>query len=237
MNTTLITGAGRGIGLELARQAAERGDRVIATTRKSSDAIAALADRHGDRIIPLMLDAGDERSIVASRAALPTSVDSIELLINNAGMYPARSGSWNPAATGLDGLTMAELTDVFRVNAAGPVLIARHYLDLLEAGRARVLNVSSLVGSVASKTEGGDYAYAASKAALNIMTRALAADLSPRGIVVVAITPGWVRTDMGGSGAALSPERSVRGILAVARRLTAADAGRFVDYQGALQPW
>ncbi|HEX6644184.1 MAG TPA: SDR family oxidoreductase, partial [Gemmatimonadales bacterium] len=84
---------------------------------------------------------------------------------------------------------------------------------------------------------GGDYAYAASKAALNIMTRALAAELAPEGITVVAITPGWVRTRMGGMSATLSPEESVRGILRTADRLRPKDAGRFIDHLGHDQPW
>ncbi len=237
MRTTLITGASRGIGLELARQCAARGDRVIAAARTESAELAALRSEHGDRILRLTIDTGDERSIEQSRRTLDRQVDAIELLVNNAGAYPKRSSSWNATATGLDGLTSEELLDIYRVNAAGPILMARHYVDLLAAGQARVLNVSSLVGSVSAKTGGGDYAYAGSKAALNIMTRALAADLLPRGIVVIAITPGWVRTDMGGSSASLSPAESVRGILGVASRLTTRDAGQFVDYQGQAQPW
>jgi NAD(P)-dependent dehydrogenase (short-subunit alcohol dehydrogenase family) len=126
---------------------------------------------------------------------------------------------------------------VYRITAGGPVLVVRHYLDLLAAGRARVLNLSSLVGSVSHKTGPGDYAYAGSKAALNIMTRTLAAELAPKGIIPIAITPGWVRTEMGGARASLTPEESVRGMLQVAARLTPRDAGHFVDYQGETQPW
>lgn len=235
--TTLVTGASAGIGLELVRQCAARGDRVVAATRRPSDALTALAGRDPGRILITTLDVGDERSIIESRRALDGRVDAIALLVNNAGLYSHQSRHWDPAATPLSTVTSAELLDVFRINAAGPILMVRHHLDLLEAGHARVLNLSSLVGSVSHKTGPGDYAYAASKAALNIMTRTLAAELAPKGIIPIAITPGWVRTEMGGTRASLTPEESVRGMLNVAARLTARDAGRFVDYQGETQPW
>lgn len=235
--TTLVTGASSGIGLEFVRQCSARGDRVVAATRRPSDALAALAGERPDRILITTLDAGDEQSIRNSRRALDGRVDAITLLVNNAGLYSHQSRHWDPAATSLSTVTSAELLDVYRINAAGPILVVRHYLDLLEAGRARVLNLSSLVGSVSHKTGPGDYAYAASKAALNIMTRTLAAELGAKGIIPIAITPGWVRTEMGGARASLTPEESVRGMLQVASRLTPRDAGRFVDYQGETQPW
>ncbi len=235
--TALITGAGRGLGLEFVRQCLARGDRVVAATRHRSDALAELADAAGDRLLQLTLDVGDEAAIIGARRELEGRVPSLELLINNAGMYSHQSRHWDPDATHLNTVTQSELMDVFRVNAAGPVVMVRHFRDLLERGCGRILNISSRIGAVSEKTGGGDYAYAASKAALNIMTRALAAELAPAGIVAIAITPGWVRTEMGGARAALAPEESVRGMLAVAAGLRAGDTGRFVDYQGEPQPW
>jgi NAD(P)-dependent dehydrogenase (short-subunit alcohol dehydrogenase family) len=235
--TTCVTGASAGLGLEFVRQCLDRGDQVVAGTRRGSAELTALSARYGARLIVQSLDVGDESSISASRRALNGRVASVELLVNNAGCYSHRSRNWNPAASSLASVSSDELLDVFRFNAAGPILMVRHYLDLLEAGRARVLNLSSLIGSVSHKTGPGDYAYAASKAALNIMTRALAAELADKGVIPLAITPGWVRTEMGGAGASLTPAESVRGMLAVAGSLTPRDAGRFVDYQGETQPW
>ena len=232
----MVTGASRGIGLELVRQSLERGDTVVAVTRSTAEPIETLGRAHGDRLVHVVADLADEASIARSRGEVASRVDGLDLLINNAGIYSTRVRSWNPDATRLDTVTQAELVDVFRVNAAGPIVLVRHYLALLRPG-ARILNVSSLSGSVGAKTGPGDYAYAASKAALNIMTRALAAELAPRGIVAIAITPGWVRTEMGGTNAALGTEESVRGMLAVADGLTPGDAGRFVDYQNEDQPW
>lgn len=234
---SLITGASAGIGLEFVRQCIARGDRVVAGTRRGSPELETLAARHGERLIVVTLDAGEESSIIAARRAVEDRVAAVSLLVNNAGLYSHQSRNWNPRATLLATVSGAELLDVYRVNAAGPILMVRHWLDLLEAGRARVLNLSSLMGSVSHKTSPGDYAYAASKAALNIMTRALAAELADRGIVPIAITPGWVRTAMGGSHAAIAPEESVRGMLDVAASLGPDDAGRFLDYQGEPQPW
>jgi NAD(P)-dependent dehydrogenase (short-subunit alcohol dehydrogenase family) len=238
METVMVTGSSGGIGLELARQVAARGDRVVAAARQGSAALRKLVAAHPDRVIELALDPGNQESVIAARAGLEGRVDAIDILINNAGVYSRWSRHWDPDATLFDTVTQEELVDTFRINAAGPMLVIEHFLNLVRASpRGRILNVSSRVGSVSAKTSGGDYAYAASKAALNIMTRALAAELAPEGIVVIAITPGWVRTEMGGRAAALSPEESVRGILSVAAKLTRKDAGRFVDYQGEDQPW
>jgi NAD(P)-dependent dehydrogenase (short-subunit alcohol dehydrogenase family) len=238
METLMVTGASAGIGLEIVRQAAARGDRVIAASRQGSPALRKLAGAHPDRVLELTLDPGSQESVIAARADLDGRVEAIDILINNAGVYSRWSRHWDPDATLFDTVTQEELVDTFRINAAGPMLVIEHFLNLVRASRrGRILNLSSLVGSVSQKTSGGDYAYAASKAALNIMTRALAAELAPEGITVIALTPGWVRTEMGGSEATLSPAESVRGILSVAARLTPKDAGRFLDYQGEEQPW
>jgi NAD(P)-dependent dehydrogenase (short-subunit alcohol dehydrogenase family) len=116
--------------------------------------------------------------------------------------------------------------------------VLKALLDLLHrSARPRVLNLTSLLGSVSVRDSAGDYAYAASKAALNIMTRTVAAEFHDDRLIAVAITPGWVHTEMGGANAALSPEESVRGLLAVADRLTITDSGTFMDYEGVAQPW
>lgn len=238
METLMVTGASRGIGLEIARQALARGDRVIATTRRPSAEVDALAAEHGSRLVRLRLDVGSVESIIEAHADLEGQVEAVDVLINSAGAYSYQSEHWDPDATLFDTVTQEELLEVFRINAAGPILVAQHFLNFVRAStRGRIVNLSSLVGSVSSKTGGGDYAYAASKAALNIMTRALAAELAPEGIVVLAITPGWVRTRMGGAAADLSPEESVRGLLATIGRLERADASTFIDYRGKPQPW
>jgi len=237
-HTIVVTGASRGIGLELCRQALARGDRVVATTRRASPALAALQAAHPERCLALPLDLADAGAVERVGPALAALVDRVDLLVNNAGLYSTHASRWDPAATGIASADAAEFATVLTVNAVAPVLLLRACLPLLaRSSRARVLNVSSLLGAVSAHDGPGDLAYAASKAALNIMTRALAAELAPQGIIVVAITPGWVRTDMGGPQATLSAGESVAGMLRVADALRPADSGRFVDYAGLDQPW
>jgi len=237
MDTVFITGASRGIGRELVRQCVARGDRVVATAR-SPESLASLRKEFGRGITALRCDVRDDASIEACRAELAGTTGAIDLLVNAAGIYSLLSDHWDASATGFSTLSRDELATVFDVNATGAMLVIKAMLDLLRgAARPRVLNLSSLMGSVSVRTSGGDYAYAASKAALNIMTRSFAAEYRAAGIVAVAITPGWVRTDMGGARAALSPEESVRGLLTIADRLTLADSGSFINYEGVPQPW
>jgi NAD(P)-dependent dehydrogenase (short-subunit alcohol dehydrogenase family) len=237
VETIFITGASRGIGRELVRQCVARGDRVIATARRE-EAVEELRKEFGPQVLALRCDVSDDASIADARRRLDGSVSSLDLLFNCAGLYSLHSDHWDPAATRFDTVSRRELETVFDVNAAGPMLVLKALLDLLHrSARPRVLNLSSLLGSVGARDSAGDYAYAASKAALNIMTRAVAAEFRDDRLIAVAITPGWVHTEMGGASAALSPEESVRGLLAVADRLTIRDSGTFMDYEGVPQPW
>jgi NAD(P)-dependent dehydrogenase (short-subunit alcohol dehydrogenase family) len=151
-------------------------------------------------------------------------------LINNAGarIRPERLGQ----------LEAGILLDVFALNAVAPLMVAQTYLDLLRVGhRPRIVNISSQMGSLARKQSGGDYSYCASKAALNMHTRALAFDVRGLGITAVAMHPGWVQTDMGGPNAPLTPQESIRGMIAVIDRLAPDDAGRFLQWNGSELPW
>lgn len=237
VEVVLVTGASRGIGHEVVRQCAARGDRVVATAR-SEGAVQALQRELGDRGIALRCDVSSDASIAEARRALEGHVGRVDLLVNSAGLYSLHADHWDPSQTMFDTVSRAELDTVFDVNAAGAMLVIKAMLDLLRRSeRPRILNLSSLMGSVSARTSPGDYAYAASKAALNIMTRSFAAEFRRDGIIAVAMTPGWVRTDMGGRGAALSPEESVRTLLATADRLTIEQSGTFIDYRGVAQPW
>lgn len=237
MGVVFVTGASRGIGHEVVRQCAARGDRVAAAAR-SERSLEALAREFGDAVVPLHCDVSDDASILEARRQIEQHTDRIDLLVNSAGLYSLHADHWDPLATSFDTLSRAELNTVFDVNASGAMLVIKAMLPLLRrSDRPRILNLTSLMGSVSARTSPGDYAYAASKAALNIMTRSFAAEFHAEGIIAVAITPGWVRTDMGGAGAALSPEESVRGLLATADQLTLAQSGTFIDYAGVTQPW
>lgn len=232
----LVTGANRGIGRAVAEACLGRGDHVIATARRR----ASLADLPGGtgQLTALELDVADDASIDAARRAAEEAAPALDLLVNSAGLYSLRSKAWDAAATTLEHLTSEELMTVFRVNAVGPMLLLRALRPLLRRSRrARVLNLTSLLGSVSARTSGGDYAYAASKAALNIMTRAAAAELAGDGITCIALTPGWVRTEMGGAAASLSPAASAARLLRTADALRPTDSGRLLDEDGRDLPW
>lgn len=228
MATYLITGANRGIGLEFARQLAARGETVIATARKPSDA----DDLTGLPAEIVTLDVTDDKSVAKLAGALEGR--TVDVLISNAGMNPS-------GRDGFESFESDEMTRCLRINAVGPLAVARAALPALDRGaRKLVVNISSQMGSIANaKADGakGSYAYRSSKAALNMVTTLMAADLKDRGVTCVAMHPGWVRTDMGGPNATLSPEESVSSMLSVIDRLTPRDTGAFIDPAGKPLPW
>lgn len=223
-STYLITGANRGIGLEFARQLTARGDTVIATRRDASR--AGEIERVASRVIDL--DVSDPASIAALPAALGDA--PIDVLINNAGV--------SAEAKTLEDCTAAELQSVFMVNSTAPMLVGRAALPSLRAGRRKhIVNITSQLGSIANNTGGSSYAYRASKAALNMLTRSMANELVPEGFVCVAVHPGWVRTDMGGAAAPLMPAKAVAAMIRLFDRLDAADNGKFLSFDGTPLPW
>lgn len=232
----LVTGASRGVGRAVAEASLRRGDQVIASARRASD-LEPL--KQLGEMIPLVLDVSDAEAIMALGSTLAKQVDYVSTVFNSAGVYSLRSKRWDHRTTLLETVTDEELVHVFRINAVAPVLITRSLRELLAAapGGGRVVNLTSLLGSVSEKDSPGDYAYCASKAALNIMTRGLAAELAGDGIVCVAVTPGWVRTAIGGAHASLTPEEAAQGLLATADGLTQADSGRLIDEHGGDLPW
>ena len=224
MATILITGANRGIGFAMARLAAARGDDVIATARDpgGAGALAALARETG-RIAVRALDVTDEESVAALAEATPEAVD---LLVLNAGVLNGYGGLDDAAHDA------RAWRDVLMTNVAGPFLVTRALLPHVERSRERkIAIVSSMMGSSAG-ARGNAYPYRASKAAAVNVARNLAAELKGRGISVGAYHPGWVRTDMGGSGADISVEESAEGLLERFDALSLATTGVFEDYRG-----
>lgn len=227
MTTYLITGGNRGIGLELVKQLRARGDTVITTTRTGSDADLAAA---GARVV--QLEVSDEDSIAALGRTLADTpnVTPIDVLINNAGV-----GS---EASTLKDQSFDELSRVFTINAFAPILLAKACLPSLRAGQRRVvMNVSSQLASIATNNGGSSYPYRGSKTALNQLTMCLANELRPDNFCCVSVHPGWVRTDMGGPKAPMLPPDSARHLIALADRLTPADSGKFLNYDGATMQW
>lgn len=228
----LVTGANRGLGLELVSQLLSRQRHVVATCRHPGKATALnrLAGEHPGRLHVLPLDVTDARSRDALLRELPSVTDEapLHLLINNAGVLRGGERFGEVAA--------ADLDTSFHTHAAGPFLLTQVLAPRLAEG-AVVANISSEIGSIALRREFRTPSYAIGKAAQNMATSLLSQALAPRHIKVVALHPGWVRTDMGGDNAALSVAESAHGLLHVIDHLAPEDSGRFLDWQGRPLPW
>lgn len=226
----LVTGANRGIGLEFVRQLLARGDRVVATCRHPGKATAlnTLAGEYPGRLRVLPLDVAREKSRAELVRELPLVCERLDLLVNNAGVLHSgeRFGQ----------LSQALLEDSLAVNALGPLLVTEALAPTLADG-ARVANVSSMMSSLTTREEFRSPGYCMGKAAQNMASVQLAHALRPRGIVVLALCPGWVQTDMGGAGAQITPAQSVQGLLRVIDDAGIDDSGHFIDWQGETMAW
>ncbi len=229
-----MTGANRGLGLELVRRLLADGHEVWGSAR-SADA-PALSGLGPAGV--LTLDLGSEASIDGALAALATQTDGLDVLINNAGI-DARALGAPDDDRGPFALSPEVMLEVTRINAVGPMLVTRAARPLLRAGRdPLVVNVSSQLGSMqVAASKGRDTAYCVSKAALNMWTVKSAGALAADGITTVMVHPGWVKTDMGGASAALTPEASASAIVDTIGRLGRGDNGRFLTWDGADHPW
>jgi NAD(P)-dependent dehydrogenase (short-subunit alcohol dehydrogenase family) len=217
MPTVPITGANRGIGLELARQYSADGWTVIATVREASAELNELG------VEVSRLDMRDFSAVVRFGQA----IDRLDLLIANAGTYGPR----NPTSAD-DAQAWSE---TFAVNTIAPFLLAQSVLPAVERGGGKLIAISTKMGSIADNGSGGFVAYRSSKSALNSAWKSLAID-NPT-VVCAVLHPGWVQTRMGGESAPLSPEDSVAGMRQVIEGLGREESGGFFAYDGAEIPW
>lgn len=221
MSNCLVTGAARGIGLELCRQLHGRGDTVWATCREASDELRALGGVRRIEGIDVTAPDAEER---LTRALEGTKLD---LVVHNAGML---------AISGLDNLDVDGVRKQLEVNAIAPLRLTRALLGNLGTG-SKVALITSRMGSIGDNTSGGAYGYGMSKAALNAAGVSLAIDLKPRGVAVVILHPGFVRTRMTGGTGGIDPDESVRGLLARIDATTLETTGRFLHTNGDSLPW
>lgn len=236
MSTVLITGANRGLGLEFARQYAERGWDVIACCRSVSDGLQALADESsGVRLHAL--DVSDHGAIDTLAAELEGT--AIDVLLNNAG-YLGREPFW---AGGLEyqafGKTDYEDWEkVIRVNVFGPMKLAEALVEHVAASeQKKIVTLTSMAGSHGLNSSGGLYSYRASKAAVNMVMHSMGIDLKGRGILAVAIHPGWARTEMGGPAADIESEEAVAGVIRVIDELGEQHLGQVNSFDGSVLPY
>lgn len=220
MQQVLITGANRGIGLELARLYASRGDQVIGVCRDSSVELNQVAAR-----VISGIDVTQRDSVAKLVEALGSQ--RLDLLINNAGLlHDERLGS----------IDFDSIRQQMEVNAYAPLRVTEALLPLLGQG-AKIANITSRMGSMADNDSGGRYGYRASKAALNAFGKSLAMDLKPRGIAVVLLHPGYVKTRMTGHTGQLTAEESAQGLVARIDALSLDNTGSFWHSNGEALPW
>ena len=224
MATWFVTGANRGIGLELCRQLSTRGDTVIGAARDPAAASALRA--LPVEVVPL--EVADDASVRALGQRLEGR--AIDVLVNNAGR-----GGGGPGIAELDWDIVA---DYFTVNAIGPMRVTQALLPALRRGDRRVVaHLSSNLGSISDNHSGGSYAYRASKAALNMFNRSLAHELAREGFTCLVLHPGWVQTDMGGPRATTPVADSVAGLLRVLDRASPDQSGEFISFRGDQLTW
>jgi NAD(P)-dependent dehydrogenase (short-subunit alcohol dehydrogenase family) len=230
-NTVLITGANRGLGLEFARQYAADGWQVLAACRspRAAAALQKIAAENPGRVTTLAMDVTDADSV--RQAAQQVNSTAVELLINSAGIYGARN-------QGTGAVDYADWARVLQVNTMGPLRVLEAFTaHLTRSERRLVITITSGMGSLADNTSGGSIPYRTSKAAVNMVMRSAAIDLAERSISCVVINPGWVKTDMGGPGARLSPEHSIAAMRQLIGKLGPQDSGKFFNYDGREYPW
>jgi NAD(P)-dependent dehydrogenase (short-subunit alcohol dehydrogenase family) len=221
MDTYLITGIGRGIGRAMAEDALARGHAVVGSTRDGQ-----CSWRH-ERLTILAFDVTDDASVRAAAVAYQGPVD---VLINNSGVF-------GPRKQNLTELAPADMLNAMDVNIVGPFRVLQAFLPHLEKSKnARVLVISSMMGRFSLSSVGAP-AYRASKAGVNKLVQTLANELSPKNISIIACHPGWVRTDMGGSGAEIDAVDSAKGLINLAENLKLEGTGCFMDWTGERQDW
>lgn len=220
MTTWVITGANRGIGLAMAAELKQRGDTVVAACRTPTDALEKLGVRI-ERDVEVTSDA----SVAAFAERLAGT--TIDRLVLNAGIL-----EWH----NFDDLDLESVSHQLEVNAIGPLRVVRALVPRLARG-AKIALVTSRMGSIADNTSGGAYGYRMSKAALNAAGKSLSLDLGPRGIALVILHPGYVRTEMTGGNGTIDPPEAARGLLARIDELTLERTGEFRHMNGEILPW
>ena len=223
MKSVVVTGANRGIGLELVKQLLNSGYRVYATHRSEMGGLAGLSNQN------LSIHQMDVRDKKAIQVLVDSIEGEIDLLINNAGVA---DGRWQSISE----IDMEHALEVLNINAVAPVLVTQKFQNKMKNGSTIVM-ISSLMGSISDCMSGRSYAYRASKSALNMFSIAMKNELKNQGISILILHPGWVATDMGGPNATVSPEESVRGMIQRIDEHNLDLSGRYVQFDGTPIEW
>jgi NAD(P)-dependent dehydrogenase (short-subunit alcohol dehydrogenase family) len=229
METIVITGANRGIGLALARTMLNAGKRVIAGCRDPQAAAELAALASSGELDVHKLDVADDSSVAEFCARVGT--DTVDILINNAGIMGGDK-------QGISNMDYAAWLHTLNVNTLGPFRLSAALLpNLKQAARPRIVTLSSQMGAFGLQMGTGSYAYRSSKSAVSKVMQVLASELKSDGIIVCPVHPGWVRTDMGGTHAAIDATESADGLAGFIEKLTMEHSGRFWTWEGKEHPW
>jgi NAD(P)-dependent dehydrogenase (short-subunit alcohol dehydrogenase family) len=227
----LITGANRGIGLEMVQYSMEQGWRVFACCRNpnNADNLFDVAKQSNGQISVHIADMQELSTLQALSYELRN--DAIDMLINNAGVYGSNKNKFG--SVDADSWIQA-----FQVNSIAPLKMVEAFSEQLRMGKRKLVAcMSSKMGSMADNGYGNSYIYRSSKAALNAVVKSLSIDLKEQGIITVALHPGWVKTEMGGPDAEISTRECVERLFSHLLQLSIEDSGRFIDIDGSDIPW
>ena len=230
MINVLITGANRGLGLGFVKKYLEKNANVLCTTRdiSGSKELLECKERYPNNIEIFELDLLKENG--AKTLANQLNGMPIDILINNAGV-----GSSNQH---FEAVSSKPWLEVLKVNLIAPLIITQSLIEnVKKSSSKKIYFLSSQLGSIGDNTSGGMYIYRSSKTGLNQVVKSLSVDLKPKGITVVSLHPGWVKTDMGGPNAPVSIDKSIEGMIKVIDRTDIKDTGRFLNYDGTELPW
>ena len=229
MENIVITGANRGIGLGLVRESLRKGWCIFAGARRPDAApeLRELTDQNPDRVHLLEIDVTDQASVEQAGRSIAANADSLDILVNNAGVYPEGGDE------AFSDVPLEQFKTAMDVNYLGTIRVTQVLLPLIRrSARGRILNLSSGAATLSTKSDSRRYCYGPSKTALNMFTRTLAHELAPAGIIATALSPGWVRTEMGGGDADLPIEEAVAAIVETLEKLSPGQAGLFLDRFG-----
>jgi NAD(P)-dependent dehydrogenase (short-subunit alcohol dehydrogenase family) len=229
MEVILVTGANRGIGLALTRVLLANGNVVIAGCRRPNQAaeLNQLVSSHPETLDLIACNLDSEEELRAAAEASLNRRKKLDVLVNNAGIMPETGDE------SILNIDLGLVWQAFNTNVLGTVRVIRAFYPLLvQSERPRILNLSSSLGSISTRKGHDHYAYSASKAALNMLTRTIANELAPKGVTTVAISPGWVRTEMGGEKATLSPEECAQTLAEAIQKIDSELNGEFLDRHG-----
>lgn len=236
LQTILITGASRGIGLALVEQYLNAGDfYVFATCRnpENADELQTLVKAYPDNVSLIRLDISDVESIQSSLQAVSAQTDTLDILVNNGAIYPR-----NDETRTFGALELEALTQVMAVNGVAPLIVTQAYAPLLKnAENPRVIMVSSEMGSLHWTSSGGSYGYRMSKAAMNMAARTLAMDSKLSNITIITTHPGNVQTVMSGLKTGMMPDESASGLFKLISNLSHLDNGKFYKWNGEEHAW